>query len=378
MRQLLFISVYLLVYGGMHLYLFRKVTAAFSLPLPVRLGLATALLILMLLPMAHHWLEAAGQQALGMAVNYLAFYWMGFAFLLFSLLLVLDLGHLLAFLGERLVSITLPLPGRALGVSLATGLALCLMVYGYYEAHTLRVDRVSIHSSKVPPGTAPLRLVQISDLHLGPMYSSERLAALIATVEALKPDILVATGDIVDGQAEHINGYTEPLKALHAPLGKFAVTGNHEFYVGLQQSLAVLELAGFRVLRQEVVSPLPWLELVGVDDPSGARMGVPVGTPEPALLDKLNDRDFVVLLKHPPRISDAARAHVDLQLSGHIHGGQIAPFGLLTWLVYRQITGLTALNDRLMLYVSRGTGTWGPPIRIMAPPEVTLFEIMPE
>jgi predicted MPP superfamily phosphohydrolase len=239
------------------------------------------------------------------------------------------------------------------------------------------VDVVRIASAKLPPGTVPLRLVQISDLHLGLMYDQDKLALLVTQVEALKPDLLVATGDIIDGEARHINGYTARLRELHAPLGKYAVTGNHEFYVGLEQALDLMDHAGFKVLRNERTSPLTWLDLVGVDDPSGARMGKTTGISEQELLAAARADRFVLLLKHPPRISDSALQHVDLQLSGHIHGGQIAPFGLLTWLVYRQHTGLTRLAGGMQLYVNRGTGTWGPPIRFLAPPEITLFEIVP-
>jgi predicted MPP superfamily phosphohydrolase len=149
------------------------------------------------------------------------------------------------------------------------------------------------------------------------------------------------------------------------------VTGNHEYYAGLDQSLAFLERSGFRLLRGETVTVGDRITLAGVDDPTGGS-----APDEAALLKKEPRTRFTVLLKHRPRVNSEAVSLFDLQLSGHAHRGQIFPFNLLTGLEYPMQNGLYELPGNGYLYTSRGTGTWGPPMRILSPPEMTLFEIV--
>jgi predicted MPP superfamily phosphohydrolase len=167
------------------------------------------------------------------------------------------------------------------------------------------------------------------------------------------------------------------LHEITPSLGKFAVTGNHEFYAGIDQALAFTAAAGFRVLRGEAVPVGDYLTVAGIDDPAGARReGAPLPDEVP-LLAKAQRNRFLLLLKHQPRIRPGAVGLFDLQLSGHVHKGQIFPFNLLTWLSYRIRCGLTELEGGSRLYTSRGTGTWGPPIRFLAPPEVTVITLTP-
>jgi predicted MPP superfamily phosphohydrolase len=250
------------------------------------------------------------------------------------------------------------------------------MVYGWFEAWDIRLERVTIATAKLPPSVSRLRIVQISDVHLGLIVGDTRLRKIAALICQAEPDLIVSTGDLVDG---HLDGYAELVghfNGIHPALGKYAVTGNHEFYAGLDHSLAFLRLAGFEVLRGEARSVQGLLTLVGVDDPVGefsSGAGIPL---EKELLADAGSSRLIVLLKHRP-VVDREAGHFDLQLSGHIHQGQIFPFGLLTKLFYPAPAGLSQLHDNSFLYVSRGTGTWGPPIRFLSPPEVTLFELVP-
>jgi hypothetical protein len=184
--------------------------------------------------------------------------------------------------------------------------------------------------------------------------------------------MLVATGDIVDAQINHVNELVELWQRINPPLGKYAVTGNHEFYAGIDQALDFLQRSGFEVLRNRNIQVGTWLKMVGVDDP--ARGGKSQDN------EALGERSalFTVLLKHRPDIEKLAQDKFDLQLSGHAHRGQIFPFNLLTALKYPRQNGLYELASAKYLYVSRGTGTWGPPMRLLSPPEITLFEIVPE
>jgi hypothetical protein len=186
---------------------------------------------------------------------------------------------------------------------------------------------------------------------------------------------LVATGDLVDGRINHLDGLSEIFREIHPPLGKYAVTGNHEFYAGIGSSLDFTRRAGFTVLRGEAVTVGNVLRLVGVDDPAGRSFGPAPGRSEEELLGNGPSPLFTLLLKHRPFLSPAARKAADLQLSGHTHNGQIFPFRLLVRIWYPLLSGLYESKNGAALYTSRGTGTWGPPMRFLSPPEMTIIDI---
>ena len=152
------------------------------------------------------------------------------------------------------------------------------------------------------------------------------------------------------------------------------MTGNHEFYAGLAQALAFTTRAGFRVLRGEAVTMPGVMNVVGVDDPSGPGYGSS-SKGERELLSGEKNGMFTLFLKHRPSVGKESLGLFDLQLSGHLHGGQIFPFRYLTRLFYPFVEGLYRLPGGRSLYVSRGSGTWGPPIRFLAPPEVTIIDV---
>ncbi|HKI52228.1 MAG TPA: metallophosphoesterase, partial [Geothermobacteraceae bacterium] len=243
--------------------------------------------------------------------------------------------------------------------------------YGLYEATSLRVETVRLETAKLPPGTPPIRIAQVSDMHLGLILREEALAPIVARLQQLQPDLLVATGDIVDAQLNHLQELVTLWQQLDPPLGKYAVTGNHEYYAGLNQALDFLQRSGFVMLRNQNTEVGDWLKLAGVDDP--ARGGAP---DETAALGARSKR-FTLLLKHRPRFAGESKGLFDLQLSGHAHRGQIFPFNLLTGLEYPLQNGLYTLAASQRLYTSRGTGTWGPPMRILSPPEISLIELVP-
>jgi len=202
-----------------------------------------------------------------------------------------------------------------------------------------------------------------------------RAADIFERVGALSPDILVSTGDLVDQSVCAVAGLVGPLLAIEAPKGKFAVTGNHEFYAGLEQALRFTRQAGFVVLRGEVAAA-GGITLVGVDDSEAGRFEGKPPADERRILSKAAGDGYVILLKHRPTIAEDAIGLFDLQLSGHTHKGQIFPFSLLTRLVYVVDAGWLDLGKGSHLYVSRGTGLWGPPIRLLAPPEITVIDLV--
>lgn len=288
--------------------------------------------------------------------------WMGFSFLFFWIGLLFSIyDGLIQLSGQN----TLIAPSTFWILSVFT---CAFWVYGFAAARRIRVERVSINSDKFPADFRGLRIVQISDLHLGVLIGKSRLKHVLKQIQDLEPDLLVSTGDLVDAQAHFLNGLSSLFASLHPPYGKFAVTGNHERYAGLDHALDFHVHSGFRLLRGEYVE-IAGIVLAGVDDPAVADSS----KDEARMLSLIPTALFTVFLKHQPIVDPADR--FDLQLSGHTHKGQIFPFGFFVKLVYPFVEGLYALPGGANIYVSRGTGTWGPPIRIFSRPEITLIEL---
>jgi predicted MPP superfamily phosphohydrolase len=368
----LFVLTFLAVYAAMHALVFWGLLPLLAghRALPALVGIW--LVLMTLAPVLVRLLDRADRGDAARTLAWVGYSWMGLLFLAFCLFAVVAVCHLPALLVKRLLpSLPLLTLHRPAGSALVLLTVLAAGFYGYYEASDLRVEKVLLSTDRLPSAGRPLRLVQVSDLHLGLLHREEALAPIISRLQQLQPDLLVSTGDMVDAQIDHLDGLSQLWQQIQPPLGKFAVTGNHEYYAGLDQSLAFLERSGFDLLRGEAVTVGGRITLAGVDDPTGR-----AAQDEAALLAKEPRRRFTVLLKHRPRVNSAAAGLFDLQLSGHAHRGQVFPFNLLTGLEYPMQNGLYDLPGRGHLYTSRGTGTWGPPMRILSPPEITLFEIV--
>jgi uncharacterized protein len=365
MAMLSFMSIALLIYGSMHLYAFGKVWMAFPHSFGLALTLTLAGIVLTFSPLLVWYMERQNWHGATVVTAWTSYTWMGFLFLFFCIGLALDLGHALA----SLLSFNWPLSDamafRTMGL-----LALAALGYGLIEARQIQIEEISITTPKLASGR--VTIAQISDLHLGMMMGDEFLERVIAKLREIKPDIVVATGDIVDGQGDNLDALARRFQSYTPPLGAYAVIGNHEHYAGLKNSLRFLHSAGFTVLRGESAKA-GGIILVGVDDPSVQTPDQQARLDTRKALASVTANDFIVLLKHQPVVDSGTP--FDLQLSGHIHGGQIFPFVYLTRLVYGVHTGLTKLADGRLLYVNRGAGTWGPPIRLFAPPEITLITI---
>jgi predicted MPP superfamily phosphohydrolase len=368
----LFLLVFLTLYGAMHALVFWGVHPLLCGHPALPSLTAGWMGVMVLAPVAVRLLDRSGHEVPARALAWVGYSWMGFVFLAACLFALLLLGHLAALLLARFAP-TLPLlsPHRPAGAAAVLFAVLAVGLYGFHEASRLRVERVRLVTAKLPLQQPLLRIAQISDLHLGLLHREEALAPLVAALEELQPDLVVATGDIVDAQLDHLEELSGLWRHLQPPLGKYAVTGNHEFYAGLEQGLDFLRRSGFTVLRGESAAVGEALLLVGIDDPAGR------GNPdELPLLRRADPARFTLLLKHRPLIAEGAAGLFDLQLSGHTHRGQIFPFNYLTALRFPLQDGLYELAGGSRLYTSRGTGTWGPPMRVGSPPEVTLFELV--
>ncbi len=372
-------AIIVLSYAGMQLYVVYKVSTGAGLAPDAVTGLAVWAALMTFLPFLLWRLERDGWHRPVVAGAWVGYLWMGLVFLFFWAALGLDLcdGAVKAagVLLDLDLSSYLPSPRHAF--LLTTALSFGLAGYGFVSALRQRVEKVTLSSSKLPDGSGALRIVQISDVHLGAIVGARRLRRILEKVRELNPDVLVSTGDLVDGQANHLNSLTPLFNMIRPRFGKFAVTGNHEFYVGYERSLDFMRRCGFTVLSGEALTLAPNITIAGTDDPAGRSIGISAQFDEPALLAAQSREHFTILLKHQPVVDPRAAGFFDLQLSGHVHQGQIFPFGLLVRLVYPIRTGLTQLASQKWLYISRGTGTWGPPMRVFAPPEITLIEITP-
>jgi len=376
--MIVFLLAILLLYGLLHLYLYYKIKAAIAFGTASIVLLICFMAIMVLAPVFVRISERYGFESLARHLSYVGYTWMGIAFLFFLCSLLVDAYRLAVFTGGMIFKAN-PLsllPSAQVALLVPAFMAAAIVLYGFFEAVSIRTERVVIQSPKIPEQLDKITIAQISDVHLGLIVRHGRLKRILREVERAKPDIMVSTGDLVDGQIDNLRGLGELLRDVDAPYGKFAVTGNHEFYAGLDQALRFTENAGFTILRHEALAVAGSLTIAGVDDPTGKRFGLSRGISEQSLLSKIAPEQFTILLKHQPVVDGNSAGLFDLQLSGHTHGGQIFPFNILVWLFYPVDPGLTRLENGSYLYVSKGSGTWGPPIRFLSPPEVTIIELV--
>jgi len=261
-------------------------------------------------------------------------------------------------------------------------LALAVTLIGFVNARRVaRVVKVEVPIAGLPEDLHGYSIAQISDIHVGPTIRRPYLNAIVTKVNALKPDAIAITGDLVDGSVQRLALHTEPLARLSAPDGTFFVTGNHEYYSGAEQWVAEVRRLGLRVLMNEHVIRRRGnakLMIAGVTDYT-AQLFDPSHKSDPHLAAAGAPDDVAVriLLAHQPRTAPAAAdAGFDLQLSGHTHGGQFFPWNLFVPLQQPFVAGLNRVRS-LWVYTSRGTGYWGPPKRFGAPSEITLVRLVP-
>jgi uncharacterized protein len=373
----LFLLSFFLVYGSMHAYALLKARSALAPGPWTMLALLLLLGLLLCAPIVTHHLSRHGYEDAARFVAHAGYLWMGFLFFFTCLNLSADLLRLpLGAMGRGGIGAdaAAALGGRPAFLCIA-GLAVALSVYAIVEASRIEVVRVRIVTDRLPASVPSLRIAQITDLHLGLIHRNGKAREVAAIVAREHPDIVVSTGDLVDGQLDGVAELAEILRGIPAPRGKFAALGNHEYYAGIDRAIAFTRKSGFTVLRDESVTIDDVVRIVGVDDPAGARFGRTGGTSEAALLGDRPGGQFTLLLKHRPQLDPVPGGKFDLQLSGHTHHGQIFPFRLLTRLVFPLLAGDHPVPGGGILHVSRGTGTWGPPMRFLAPPEVTVVEI---
>jgi predicted MPP superfamily phosphohydrolase len=240
------------------------------------------------------------------------------------------------------------------------------------------IERVKVALPKLDSRLSGLRFAVVSDIHLGPLTGRGHTERIVRMINGLEADVVAIVGDLVDGSVAQLGPLAQPLKNLESRYGAYFVTGNHEYFApsGPLEWIEELDQLGVRSLRNERVEIRHQgavLDLAGVNDLNGVSAGDGPDF-DKALGGRDTGRSTVLLAHQPVQVDQAASHGVDLQLSGHTHGGQIAPFNLVVGLQQPVVSGLATVGG-VQVYVTRGAGFWGPPVRVGAPPEITLLEL---
>ncbi|MDR6324418.1 putative MPP superfamily phosphohydrolase [Actinoplanes couchii] len=235
-----------------------------------------------------------------------------------------------------------------------------------------QIDRFQMPMAKLPRSMDGTRLAVVSDIHIGPLTGVNHAQRIVQVINSVNADLVCVVGDLVDGSVAELGRFAAPLQDIQSRHGAFFVTGNHEYYSGAEEWIQEVDRLGIRPLRNERVA-IEGLDLAGVNDLTGAQQGDAADYAR-ALGDRDTARPVVLMAHQPVAARDAAPYGVDLQVSGHTHGGQMAPFNMLVKLQQPVVSGFGEV-DGVPVYVTNGAGFWGPPVRVGAPPQVTVIEL---
>lgn len=384
-RILMFLVFFLvgsLILGGIHYYLYRRLFRDTEVsPVWQRRVKIALVALLVCIPLSFGLIRVLDNH-LSVYVVFPVYVWLGVLVIFFFTILPIDATRGLVWVVRRVRQRANPEPdperrvlfGRIIAGSVAGATVTAAVAGVWHGLGTLVVRRVEVPLPKLPRAFDGFTIAQLTDMHVGPMRHRPWVQEVVEATNAFKPDLVAITGDLVDGSVAQLANDVAPLAKLKAPYGRFFVTGNHEYFVDIQGWLEHLSSLGLRVLRNERV-PIrkgdAVFDLAGVDDPAGARF-MPDHGPDVAKAMKGRDpaRASVLLSHQPLTVDDAARQKVGLQLSGHTHGGQIL---LWRYLVYLQQPYVDGLHDHrgTQIYVSSGTGFWGPPMRLGSTAEIS-------
>ena len=384
-RFIIFFTVFTSVLGGGHFFLYRRMVAAVTQDARLRRAgrwVLIGLFVVLLMSGPIGWLL---RNPLSEAISTVGWAWLGLAWYLALSAAALGLLGWIGLKAARLArkpSPAAPSPAPEVdasrrlflsraaaggAVAAATGLA----GYGYFRAYApAEVTELALKLPKLPRALDGFTIAQVTDIHVGPTIGRRFMDDMVARVNGLKPDLVAITGDLVDGSIPELGPAVAALQNLRARSGVAFITGNHEYYSGDEEWCEALEKMGIQVLRNRRVSigdAGGSFDLVGVDDWSGPEEHK--YDLQSALAGRDPERASVLLAHQPANFERAAEAGVGLQLSGHTHGGQMFPFNFLVGMATPYVAGLYR-HQGAQLYVSRGTGYWGPPFRVGSPPEI--------
>lgn len=378
---LIFILVMTALVTVVHYYIWRRIIHDTRLPTPWRWGASAILAVLAISLPTTILLVRVLDIRVARGVFMVPFLWMGTMMMLFFLLVFSDLIKLVSkviaqkplnrpFDSSRRTAMNRIVAGAV--VTTTGGLASAAVINGKLDPI---IKKIEVKLDNLPNTLSGFRIVQLTDIHIGNTLNRKWLQNVIAQTNRLKPDLIAITGDVVDGTPSALRKETALLSNLKAPRGVYLVTGNHEYYSGADAWIREFESYGIRVLRNESVSikgEEGSFRIVGIDDFHGRRIQPGHGPDLEKALAGIPMTEETVLLAHQPKaIHEAAKHGVGLVLSGHTHGGQIWPITQLVLLQQPYNKGLFRHDDTTQIYVSQGTGYWGPPMRLGSSNEIT-------
>ncbi|MBL0953449.1 MAG: metallophosphoesterase [Leptospira sp.] len=389
-----FLSVLTSLLGFIYYYSTFRLISGLSLNGPIVTMILVGIgALVILVPLTYAFSRLSKREKTQTFFAYVTFTNFGFFSILFTLVLLMDLLRLFdigfvsdysRFLFSTLLHFGFPIDGvtEVKNFSLAFStivVATALSSLGFYNAHVrLTTKHVKIPVKNLHPDLHQFKIVQISDVHIGPTIKEKFLRRVVGKINAQTPDVVVITGDLVDGPAVTLKHHLKPLADIQSKFGTYYVTGNHEYYSGVLSWLPEIEALGIRVLlneNQTIQVGNAKLLMAGVTDlTAGAIIKSHQTNPKRAMAGGENS-DYKILLAHQPNsVYEANKVGFHLQISGHTHGGQFFPGNILIYFAQKFVAGLHRYKDT-QIYVSRGTGYWGPPFRLGAPSEISVLEL---
>lgn len=371
---LIFFSIVLTIYGSVNYYLFVRGLQVFSLSLPMKRWFIVIFWSVVSMFILGNVLERAATSAFSEWIYRIGSFWMAFMLYLFIAVVLIDFIRILNYFFHFLPPFSQILRFR-LGL-IVFSLVSLVVVYGHLNALWINVKEIPLTVHKKVSGSSEVKILMVSDIHLGALIGERREKRLLDIVREQNPDLVLLCGDLVDGEIAPAlrKKLGRHIQEIKTPLGVYAILGNHEYIGGIDKTLPYLKSINIKVLIDDTVTLSNGIQLVGRNDRSGSRMNGGLKSLDEVLSGIDNSKPVIVMNHQPFNLDEAADSKVDLHLSGHTHNGQLWPFNYLTEAIFELSWGLLKKGNT-NFYVSSGFGSWGPTVRIGNRPEVVVFKL---
>ena len=376
MSFLIFFGIVLLIYFSINFLIYTRGLQAFSLSPVWRKSYITAFWLIVSCFIVGEILEHTHSSLASEWIYRIGAFWLAFMLYFALTILLFDIIRLLNYFFHFLPEMTQTLRFR---IGLFTvGFVSLIVLIGHFNALNTRVREISLNIHKKVTGQPRMKILLVSDIHLGALIGENREERLVSIINKQKPDLVLLCGDLVDGDVASVlrKNLGRHIQEIKTPMGVYAIPGNHEYIGGIQKTLPYLESININILRDKNLVLPNGVQLVGRDDRENRPTGDKTG--RQSLKDLMTglDKNFpVIVMNHQPfNLEEAVTEGVDLHLSGHTHHGQLWPFNYITKAVYELSWGFLKKGNT-NFYVSSGFGSWGPPVRLGNTPEVVVFNL---